>query len=171
MSLLANGKVRVSYPYHLPMFLAKVFFLKEKSVLEKMYLEKEKRKDLLKSTHNLSSYLFGLHSLKEIRIYKKEAQQLVMEKLDTLSSVIPFSYASVTIKNTKTRWGSCSSKRNLSFHYKILFLPDDLVEYLLVHELCHLQEMNHSKKFWDLVDRFCPNYESKKKLLRSIPCV
>ena len=171
LSLLANDVVKVSFPYHMPLFLAKVFFLKEKGVLEKLRLVKEERKNYLINTYQLSSQLFTSHAPKKIEEYKKEAYQYVTECLQALSQKVPFIYTSVSIKNTKTRWGSCSSKKSLSFHYKILFLPEDLAEYLLIHELCHLQEMNHSKKFWDLVDQFCTNYESKRKLLGSIPCV
>lgn len=74
----------------------------------------------------------------------------------------------VFIKNHKSRWGSCSSRGNLNFNYRLLFLPPHLVDYVIVHELCHLQEMNHSKKFWELVALAFPNYKALRKELRAI---
>ncbi|NBS67881.1 M48 family peptidase [bacterium] len=67
----------------------------------------------------------------------------------------------------RTRWGSCSKRGNLNFNYRILFLPPHLADYLIVHELCHLKEFNHSPRFWALVAQGCPNYHACKKELRA----
>ena len=68
----------------------------------------------------------------------------------------------VSIKNTKSRWGSCSKKGNLNFNYKIALLSQELADYVIVHELCHLGEFNHSKKFWKLVSLTIPNYKESR---------
>lgn len=70
------------------------------------------------------------------------------------------------IKNTKTKWGSCSSKKNLNFSYKIALLDPELQDYLIVHEMCHLAEMNHGKGFWDLVAQQIPHHVALNKKLR-----
>lgn len=91
--------------------------------------------------------------------YKEEARMLVHARLEYFNAYYNFSYKKVFIKNTKTRWGSCSSKGNLNFSYKILFLKPEEQDYLIVHELCHLKEFNHSARFWALVVQQCPDYK------------
>ena len=97
--------------------------------------------------------------------HKKQALELVKTKVVYWNRLYNFKYNNIRIKNTQTRWGSCSGKGNLNFHYKILFLPDRAKDYLVVHELCHLGQMNHSKKFWDLVAKTIPDYKEQKKVL------
>ena len=77
-----------------------------------------------------------------------------------------FTYRKIAIKEMKTKWGSCSSLKNLSFNWRIVFAPIEVVEYLVVHELCHLKEMNHSKKYWKLVEKIYPNYKEQRLWLR-----
>ncbi len=71
----------------------------------------------------------------------------------------------VRIRNVRSRWGSCSQKGNLNFHYKIAFLPPHLVDYVVVHELCHLREFNHSARFWALVAARLPDWKARKREL------
>ncbi|MEO1592637.1 MAG: SprT family zinc-dependent metalloprotease [Cyanobacteria bacterium J06632_22] len=77
---------------------------------------------------------------------------------------LPFKQASV--RGQKTRWASCSSRKDISLNYKLLFLPPDLVEYVLVHELCHTIHMNHSKRFWALVEEKQPGHAPRRKALK-----
>jgi predicted metal-dependent hydrolase len=91
----------------------------------------------------------------------------VHSKIKKVNSFYKFRFNKIFIKNQKTRWGSCSNKKNLNFNYKIVFLPDHLIEYLVVHELCHLKEMNHGKKFWRLVEQMIPHYIDAQKELRN----
>ncbi|PIT86272.1 MAG: hypothetical protein COU33_04125 [Candidatus Magasanikbacteria bacterium CG10_big_fil_rev_8_21_14_0_10_43_6] len=100
--------------------------------------------------------------------HKKEALHLVQKKIIACNTFYGFSYNTVRIKQHTTKWGSCSAKRNLNFNYKIIFLPESLQEYIIVHELCHLQEMNHSKDFWTLVAQTVPDYKKRKKQFLSL---
>ncbi len=75
-------------------------------------------------------------------------------------------YTSVTIRDQKTRWGSCSSRGTLSFNYRLIFAPSEVLDYVVVHELCHLTHMNHSKDFWNMVASVMPEYKLHKKWLR-----
>jgi len=77
-----------------------------------------------------------------------------------------FRYNKVRIKKHRSRWGSCSSKRNLNFNAKIALLPPHLAEYIVVHELCHLKEMNHSRRFWQRVEEKYPQYKMARKELK-----
>jgi len=79
--------------------------------------------------------------------YKKDAEILITERVEYFSKKYNFYPKKITIKNNKTNWGSCSSKGNLNFNYRLIFLKPEEVDYVVVHELCHLKEMNHSKKF------------------------
>lgn len=76
------------------------------------------------------------------------------------------SYRNITIREQKTRWGSCSSEKNLNFNWKLILAPPEVLDYVVVHELCHLKEMNHSKAFWDEVGKVMPEYETYKLWLK-----
>jgi predicted metal-dependent hydrolase len=100
--------------------------------------------------------------------YKERARKLVENKIIKFNKTYKFRYNKIAIKNQKTRWGSCSKRGNLNFNYKIVLLPEQLAEYVIVHELCHLGEFNHSRKFWKLVARALPNFtEIQNDLKRS----
>lgn len=102
---------------------------------------------------------------KHYLLHKESARKLVHEKLEHWNSFYNFTYNKVAIRSQRTRWGSCSSKGNLNFNYKIIFLSPELQDYLIVHELCHLQEMNHGPNFWSLVEKTIPD---GRKLGKSI---
>ena len=97
---------------------------------------------------------------------KEQARRLVENRLSFFNKFYDFEINRIAIKNTSTRWGSCSSKANLNFNYKIIYLRPQLADYLIVHELCHLGQLNHSKKFWELVKQAVPDYVELNKELR-----
>lgn len=97
---------------------------------------------------------------------KEKARELVFKIISEINKDGKFVFNRVAIKNNKTRWGSCSRKRNLNFNYQIISLPEQSARYLVVHELCHLKEMNHSRRFWNLVEEYVPDYRRLSKELR-----
>jgi predicted metal-dependent hydrolase len=99
---------------------------------------------------------------------KARARKIINERLKHFNTVYSFNFGQIRIKDLKTRWGSCSSDKNLNFNYKILFLPPELVDYIVVHELCHLAEMNHSWRFWQLVGHTIPDYKKRIVHIRRI---
>jgi predicted metal-dependent hydrolase len=99
---------------------------------------------------------------------KDESYKLAVDRVEYFNETYKFKYNRVSIRNQKTRWGSCSSKGNLNFNYKIVHLPLRTADYIIVHELCHLKEMNHSKKFWDLVSVFFPDYKEIRRDLKKL---
>jgi predicted metal-dependent hydrolase len=107
------------------------------------------------------------HSTKEIALYKKQARTFVHQRIIELNKIYGFRFGSIAIRNQKSRWGSCSKKGNVNFNYRIVLLPPEHADYIIVHELCHLKEFNHSKKFWNLVAIGSPNYIQLRKDLRS----
>lgn len=96
------------------------------------------------------------------------ARTIVTEKVRNFSRKYGVEYGTIAIRNQKTRWGSCSKKGNLNFSYRIVFLPPELQDYLVVHEVCHLKEFNHSRAFWDLVAREVPNYRELRRKLKGL---
>ncbi len=107
-------------------------------------------------------------SSKSYLLHKEAARKLVHDRLDHFNRHYNLEYFRVSIKNTKTKWGSCSSKKNLNFSYRIVFLRPELQDYLIVHELCHLAEMNHGEGFWSLVEETIPQVKKFHKELRTI---
>ncbi len=97
--------------------------------------------------------------------HKDLALALVSERIEYFNGMYGFKVTKISIKNQKTRWGSCSKKGNLNFNYKIALLPPHLADYIIVHELCHLGQMNHSATFWDLVAEMVPNYRERRREL------
>ena len=88
--------------------------------------------------------------------YKREAKLLVLEKLRIFNEYYKSPFGMVKKKKKKSRWGSCSRHKNLNFNYRIVFLPEHLQDYLVVHELCHTKVFNHSRNFWALVEEKIP---------------
>lgn len=105
-------------------------------------------------------------SAAEYKMYKEAARTLVHRRLPELNQAYDFQYGRVSIRNQRTRWGSCSRQGNLNFHYKLVLLPADLADYVIVHELCHVRELNHSRRFWDLVARTTPDWRNLRRELQ-----
>lgn len=110
--------------------------------------------------------LLAHYSEKDFEKYRDEAYNLVDTKIAHFNKFYKFDIERVTIRNQSTRWGSCSRRKNLNFNYKIVLLPSELQDYIIVHELCHLAQMNHSRKFWDLVALQVPDHKDKIRELK-----
>ncbi len=95
----------------------------------------------------------------------QKALSVIPDKVKYYAEIMGVTYGRITIRNQKTRWGSCSSKGNLNFNCLLMLMPDKVLDYVVVHELCHLKQMNHSKKFWKEVERYMPDYQNYKKWL------
>jgi hypothetical protein len=102
----------------------------------------------------------------EFALHKKSALILAIERMAYFNDIYQFKWGKVTIRNQKTRWGSCSKKGNINFNYKIALLPAHIADYIIVHELCHLKEFNHSRNFWNLVAQAVPNHLDIRKELK-----
>ncbi len=105
---------------------------------------------------------------KHYQEHKEVARQLIISRLHHYNEHYNLSWNRVAIRNQRRCWGSCSSKMNLNFSYKLLFLPPHLCDYVIVHELCHLKELNHGVNFWKLVAETLPNYQELVRELKMI---
>lgn len=100
------------------------------------------------------------------RWYTVKAKALISRKLAIMNAVGRFHYSKISVRNQKTRWGSCSRKGTLSFNWRLLLLPPDVMDYLIYHELAHLEEMNHSGRFWRIVAEICPQFRESEAWLK-----
>lgn len=130
---------------------------------------KEKAWWIIKKINYFSRYKY-VRPIENRRInylkYKSTALALAKERVQRFNQFYNFRVNSINIRNQRTRWGSCSAKGNLNFNYKIALLPEHLADYIIIHELCHLREFNHSGRFWHLVSKLIPNYLTIKKELK-----
>ncbi|HAZ29433.1 TPA: hypothetical protein DCY43_01605 [candidate division WWE3 bacterium] len=111
---------------------------------------------------------FRRKSPKDYLRCKEAARDLVLTRLNYFNSFYSFTWNRIAIKNTTRRWGSCSKKRNLNFCYKVVLLDPGLADYIIVHELCHLGQFNHSAKYWELVARAIPDYKKQRLQLKAM---
>ncbi len=122
--------------------------------------------DKIEYFKQFSGRVFVKNTKQEFALHKESALALAVERMAHFNEVYQFSWGRVTIRNQKTRWGSCSKKGNINFNYKIALLPAHIADYIIVHELCHLKEFNHSRNFWDLVAQTVPNHRGVRAELK-----
>lgn len=101
---------------------------------------------------------------------RERIQTFIEEKVSHYASVMGVSYGRITMRNQKTRWGSCSSKGNLNFNCLLMLAPSEILDYVVVHELCHRKQMNHSKAFWLEVEKVLPDYKESIEWLKEEGC-
>ncbi len=156
ITVRTDGTVRVTHPR----------LVRNSYIMKFVESKSEWIESKVKYFKNRNPILSLKHKRLEYIKYSEKAIVLVKERLKYFNQYYNLEYKNISVKNQKTRWGSCSSRKNLSFNYKIIFLPPELQDYLVVHELCHLKEMNHSKKFWNLVGEKILDYKKLSKSLR-----
>lgn len=97
---------------------------------------------------------------------REVARKYVTKKINKLSKDYGYKFNRIAIKDTISRWGSCSSKKNLNFSWRLVTAPVEIFDYVIIHEFCHLKEMNHSIHFWNFVESIDPNYKAHRQWLR-----
>ncbi len=158
LTVRSNGQVVVTAPRRAPKEMIDTFVAEQAAWIEQTVATLAKKKQAIPAPPGMqTSYL----------ACKARAMKLVKARIAVYNKYYGFTVKRVVIKNHSSKWGSCSSKGNLNFNYRILFLPETLVDYIVVHELCHLKEMNHSKAFWALVKQTVPYHEARRKELRT----
>lgn len=155
LSVRAGGRVILTVPKQ----------VSEKDALEYVQQKKEWLQRALKNIPP-SNAMLEQKDLPHYKAHKDKAKTFVLTRLAELNKRYGFAYRKVFIRANTSRWGSCSGLGNLNFDYRILFLPAHIQDYLLVHELCHLREMNHSPRFWNLVAQTVPNYPELRRELQ-----
>lgn len=151
-------KVLVRAPYRMPLSEIQRFVNEKSDWIEK-HVQKmlEKQQEVLE-VERLTT--------EQIRALAKQALEVIPERAAYYAEIIGVTYGRITIRNQKTRWGSCSGKGNLNFNCLLMLTPPEVLDYVVVHELCHRKEMNHSKRFWNEVEKVLPDYRERRKWLK-----
>ena len=102
----------------------------------------------------------------EMQALADEALEIIPKRVAHFANSIGVTYGRITIRNQKTRWGSCSAKGNLNFNCLLMLAPPEVLDYVVIHELCHRKEMNHSARFWGEVEKLCPHYRQHRQWLK-----
>ena len=101
-----------------------------------------------------------------IRALADKALQVIPDRVRHYAALIGVNYGRITIRNQKSKWGSCSAKGNLNFNCLLMLCPSEVLDYVVIHELCHRKEMNHSPKFWAEVEKYVPDHKTQRKWLK-----
>lgn len=166
VSVFPDGRIQVTKPVRMNDSRAEKFVHEKRGWIEKTVEKMKKRREKSAKTSPKTELPRLKRGTKNYKEAQEQARELVSERLEYFKDIYPFLYNRVFIRNQKTLWGSCSRAGNLNFNYKIIHLVPELVDYIIVHELCHLREMNHSKRFWDLVGKEIPDHAMRRKQLR-----
>ena len=136
-------------------------FVQEKDDWIRAHLQRMEEKKRLREQHREPAF-----SEEELQELATQAMTLIPQKVRYYAQIIGVTYGRITIRNQRTRWGSCSGKGNLNFNCLLLLMPEDVLDYVVVHELCHRKEMNHSARFWEEVEKILPDYRQRRKWLK-----
>ena len=136
-------------------------FVKEKDDWIREHLQQMAEKKRLREQYRELAL-----SEEELQELATQAMTLIPQKVRYYAQIIGVTYGRITIRNQRTRWGSCSGKGNLNFNCLLLLMPEEVLDYVVVHELCHRKEMNHSARFWEEVEKILPDYRQRRKWLK-----
>lgn len=153
-----GGQVVVSAGKHMPILLINGFVRRHQAWIERAVLKLKNRPVSILKRHDPAEY----------KRLKKSAMKLVEERLAHFNQHYQFGWKRISIRNQKSQWGSCSKSGTLSFNYKLVLVPPELADYVIVHELCHVQQMNHSAHFWALVNKTVPDWRGRRRALRHL---
>ena len=133
----------------------KEWIIRKKKEMERRAAEREEKRK------NMPRW-----SEEDYRSCRLEAEKALGERTAFFAKVMGIDYGRITVRNQKTRWGSCSAKGTLSFNWRLMLAPPAILDYVVVHELCHLTHMNHSAAFWQAVEAVYPDYRSARRWLK-----
>lgn len=143
---------------YLPTTLKSVFFSRTEKEL-RLHLPEVEFRNLQET--ELSRYLPLLK-----KFYRREAEKFLRERIEIWAHEMNLKFQKLSFRNQKTRWGSCSSRGHISINWKLISTPLSVIDSVLIHELAHLEHLNHSAKFWAVVEKFCPEHKSADRWLR-----
>ena len=160
LQICTDGHVRVRAPFYMTDAEIADFLNKKTNWIDKHRTQMKERQQM--KTQEPVRRL----SPQDIRALADQAMQIIPDKVRFYAEKIGVDYGRVTIRNQKTRWGSCSAKGNLNFNCLLMLAPEDVLDYVVIHELCHRKEMNHSPRFWSEVAKIMPDYKNSKIWLK-----
>ncbi len=164
----AGGKMTVRCPYYMGKWMVDSFLKEKQDWIYKHYMEAMKRAqiDIGSNDEDLRTPIQANEDLALVNKHKKYARKIFESRVTYFHQFTGGNYTSITIRDQKTRWGSCSGRGTLSFNWRLILAPPEILDYVVVHELCHLTHMNHSKEFWGFVGSVIPDYKIRRKWLK-----
>ena len=123
----------------------------------------EKKLDVMKKREMKSDNLLP----EEIAALKMRAKEILPQKVDYFAEIMGLKPSGVKITSAKKRFGSCSGKNSLCFSYELMLYPDEAIDYVVVHELAHIKHRNHSSRFYNLIEKYLPDYKTRERILKS----
>lgn len=157
LQVKADGTVEIRLPRRTPEAEARAFAARHEE-----WLRKTVRRMEIRAAHTPQ------YGAEEIRTYKERLRPVLLCRVEEYAKRMGVSYGRIAIRDQKTRWGSCSAKGNLNFNWRLALVEPELLDYVVVHELAHRREMNHSPRFWALVEEILPDYRERRKKLKKI---
>ena len=158
LQITADAEVIVRAPYRVSQREIQDFIRRKQDWIRKNLVKMQQRKEDRADHPGLSH--------EEISNLADQALTYIPERVAHYAPLVGVTYGRITIRNQKTRWGSCSAKGNLNFNCLLMLTPPEIIDYVVVHELCHRKEMNHSRAFWAEVERVLPDYAVRRKWLK-----
>lgn len=158
IQVLDSKTVRVRAPYR----------MSKKDIQSYIDKNEEWIRDKIEKAKEREKEIEGIRCLSELELDElaDKACEVITKRVEYYAPQVGVTYGRITIRNQKTRWGSCSAKGNLNFNVALMRVPLDVMDYVVVHELCHRLFLDHSKDFWNEVAKFIPDYKSKEKWLK-----
>jgi len=150
-----DGKVIVRAPRKTPRSIVDSFVKKHVAWIFRTLEKEEKRNEIFNGLTN-----------ERILELKAVAKSKLAKKTEYYSNIMGIKYGRITITSAKTRFGSCSSKGNISYSYRLMLYPEEAQDYVVVHELAHVLEMNHSKRFYQIIEKVLPDYKQRIRMLK-----
>ncbi|MCR5558216.1 MAG: M48 family metallopeptidase [Butyrivibrio sp.] len=160
IEITSDARVIVRAPMRVPVSEINRFIGEKADWIDKHLKMMEKRKEEREAGDRQPL------SKQEIKLLTTRAKRIIPERVRFYAGFMGLSYGRITIRMQKSRWGSCSAKKNLNFNCLLMLTPPEIVDYVVVHELCHLKEMNHSPRFWAEVEKVLPDYKERRKWLK-----
>jgi len=158
LEITRTGDVLVRAPRYMPEEEIQQFVRDKSGWLQKHLQKRETEREALKEE--------GKFTEREIKKLQTLAKQVIPEKVAYYARLLGVTYGRISIRKQKTRWGSCSREGNLNFNCLLMMVPPEVLDYVVVHELSHRLEMNHSARFWAQVEKVIPDYKKAKKWLK-----
>lgn len=156
LTVREGGAVVVTVPFGADLSLVDAFVHKHAKWIDRIVKRFKRREPGIPLPSGRADYMAR----------KEEARMLIIADLERVNRFYRFDYGRVSIRNQRSCWGSCSARNNLNFNYRLLYLPQELREYVMAHELCHLRVFGHGAEFWRLVEAFVPDWRERRKTLR-----
>lgn len=157
-----GGQVKLRAPRRTGDSAIQRFAQEKKAWIIEKYLMMEKRREEA-ALRSVPDYVTQPELEKK---YRRMAQERIRERTAYFAEKMGVGYGRISIRAAKTRWGSCSYAGNLNFHWKLILMPPEVLDYVVVHELAHRKEMNHSGEFWAEVERILPDYKERRRWLK-----